>query len=43
MSLGGGHPSNYAHSLKGHTWMGHGILRKCKNCGKIPRGIKKNE
>lgn len=27
----------YKHSLKGHTWNGHGKDRSCTNCGCKPR------
>ncbi len=35
VSLGGGHPSNYAHSIRGHTWKKTNDGRVCTKCGKI--------
>jgi len=31
---GGGHPSNYARSPRGHTWQKTPTGTVCKNCGK---------
>lgn len=39
VSLHRGHPSNYARSLKGHTWKGHGKDRRCEKCGAKPRHL----
>ena len=32
-----GRTNNYKHSMKGHTWTGHGKERVCKLCGIKPR------
>jgi hypothetical protein len=34
ISKGHGKPSNYAHSIRGHTWLKKGNETICKNCGK---------
>lgn len=34
-----GHPGNYAHSMKGHTWKRNGLARVCINCGKKVRRL----
>lgn len=33
----------YTHSLKGHTWVGHGSNRVCANCDCKPRHMRVNE
>jgi len=33
-SNGGGHASNYAHSLRGHSWKKTSDGRICTKCGK---------
>ncbi|MBE3093392.1 MAG: hypothetical protein IMZ52_00035 [Actinobacteria bacterium] len=41
---GSGHPGNYAHSIRGHTWKKTDGGRVCTKCGKeINRFNKKEE
>lgn len=38
----GGSLNPHKHSLRGHTWNGHGKDRVCSNCGCRPRHMRGN-